>query len=46
VQFHIRADGPRSQWALDTLPIFTTGSLLDADEVLTPELTEEIRCAF
>jgi glycosyltransferase involved in cell wall biosynthesis len=48
VQFHYRGGWPKKrQWALDTLPMAHDWTLLlDADEVLTPELTEEIRSAI
>jgi len=48
VQFHYQGGWPKKrQWALDTLPIVHDWILLlDADEVLTPEFTEEIRCAI
>jgi glycosyltransferase involved in cell wall biosynthesis len=46
-QFHYRGGWPKKrQWAMDTLPIAHDWILLlDADEVLTPELTNEIRSA-
>jgi glycosyltransferase involved in cell wall biosynthesis len=45
VQFHYPGGWPKKrQWAMDTLPIaYEWILLLDADEVLTPELAEEIR---
>ncbi|HYM79341.1 MAG TPA: glycosyltransferase family 2 protein [Candidatus Dormibacteraeota bacterium] len=45
VQFHYQGGWPKKrQWAMDTLPLaFDWVFLIDADEVLTPELTEEIR---
>jgi glycosyltransferase involved in cell wall biosynthesis len=45
VQFHYQGGWPKKrQWAMNTLPIaYAWILLLDADEVLTPELTEEIR---
>jgi len=48
VQFHYRGGWPKKrQWAMDTLPFaFDWILLLDADEVLTPELAEEIRIAI
>ena len=48
VQFHYQGGWPKKrQWALDTLPIaYDWILLLDADEVLTPELGEEIRSAI
>lgn len=48
IQFHYAGGWPKKrQWAMDTLSL--TGDwilLLDADEVLTPELVEEIRRAL
>jgi len=48
VQFHYQGGWPKKrQWAMNTLPIaYDWILLLDADEVLTPELTEEIRLAI
>jgi glycosyltransferase involved in cell wall biosynthesis len=48
VQFHYAGGWPKKrQWAMDTLPLaYDWILLLDADEVLTPELTEEIRRAL
>jgi glycosyltransferase involved in cell wall biosynthesis len=48
VQFHYRGGWPKKrQWAMDTLPIAHNWILLlDADEVLTAELTNEIRSAI
>jgi glycosyltransferase involved in cell wall biosynthesis len=48
VQFHYRGGWPKKrQWAMDTLPLtFDWILLLDADEVLTPELKAEIRQAI
>jgi glycosyltransferase involved in cell wall biosynthesis len=48
VQFHYRGGWPKKrQWAMDTLPIANGWIfLLDADEVITPELAEEIRLAI
>jgi glycosyltransferase involved in cell wall biosynthesis len=48
VQFHYRGGWPKKrQWAIDSLPITEDWILLlDADEVLTAELTEEIRSAI
>src|SRR5580658_8627540 len=48
VQFHYQGGWPKKrQWAMDTLPLaFEWVLLLDADEVLTPELGEEIRRAL
>ena len=45
VQFHYAGGWPKKrQWAMDTLPLaYDWILLLDADEVLTPDLTEEIR---
>ena len=48
VQFHYQGGWPKKrQWAMNTLPIACDWILLlDADEVLTPGLTEEIRTAI
>jgi glycosyltransferase involved in cell wall biosynthesis len=48
VQFHYQGGWPKKrQWAMNTLPIAHEWILLlDADEILTPELTEEIRAAI
>jgi len=48
VQFHYQGGWPKKrQWAMDTLPIaYEWILLLDADEVLTPALAEEIRVAI
>ena len=48
VQFHYPGGWPKKrQWAMDTLPLANEWILLlDADEVLTPELTAEIRRAI
>lgn len=48
VQFHYQGGWPKKrQWAMDTLPIENDWILLlDADEIVTPELTEEIRLAI
>ena len=48
VQFHYAGGWPKKrQWAMDTLPLaFDWILLLDADEVLTPELREEMRRAI
>jgi glycosyltransferase involved in cell wall biosynthesis len=48
VQFHCQGGWPKKrQWAMDTLPlVYEWILLLDADEVLTPELTSEIRRAI
>jgi len=48
VQFHYLGGWPKKrQWAIDTLPFaYEWILLLDADEVLTPALAEEIRLAI
>jgi len=48
VQFHYQGGWPKKrQWAMNTVPIaYDWILLLDADEVLTPELAEEIRLAI
>jgi glycosyltransferase involved in cell wall biosynthesis len=48
LQFHYAGGWPKKrQWAMDTLPFaFDWILLLDADEVMTPELVEEIRHAL
>ena len=48
VQFHYSGGWPKKrQWAMNTLPLAHDWILLlDADEVLTSELTEEIRSAI
>ena len=48
VQFHYQGGWPKKrQWAMNTLPFAHDWILLlDADEVLTPELAEEIRGAI
>jgi glycosyltransferase involved in cell wall biosynthesis len=48
VQFHYRGGWPKKrQWAMDTLPIVRDWILLlDADEVITQELAEEISIAI
>ena len=48
VQFHYSGGWPKKrQWAMDTLPLaYDWVLLLDADEVLMPELAEEIRQAI
>ena len=48
VQFYYAGGWPKKrQWAMDTLPLAHDWILLlDADEVLTPELVEEIRRAL
>ena len=47
VQFHYQGGWPKKrQWAIDTLPLTHDWVLLlDADEVVTPELVQEIRQA-
>src|SRR6202158_3774482 len=47
VQFHYAGGWPKKrQWAMETLPLaYDWILLLDADEVLTPELMQEIRRA-
>ena len=48
VQFHYAGGWPKKrQWAMDTLPLaYDWILLLDADEVLSPELANEIRDAI
>jgi glycosyltransferase involved in cell wall biosynthesis len=48
VQFYYHGGWPKKrQWAMDTLPLaYDWVLLLDADEILTPELTSEIREAI
>src|ERR1700759_5461831 len=48
VQFHYQGGWPKKrQWAMDTLPLaYDWILLLDADEVLTPELSAEIQRAI
>jgi glycosyltransferase involved in cell wall biosynthesis len=48
VQFHYQGGWPKKrQWAMETLPLaYDWILLLDADEVLTRELAEEIRAAM
>lgn len=48
VQFHYSGGWPKKrQWAMGTLPlVYDWILLLDADEVLTPELSEEIQRAI
>jgi glycosyltransferase involved in cell wall biosynthesis len=48
VQFHYQGGWPKKrQWAMDTLPLsYDWILLLDADEVLTPHLAEEICSAI
>lgn len=45
VQFHYQGGWPKKrQWAMESLPLaYDWILLIDADEALTPELTEEIR---
>ena len=45
VQFHYNGGWPKKrQWALDSLPLtFDWVLLLDADEIVTPQLAKEIR---
>jgi glycosyltransferase involved in cell wall biosynthesis len=47
VQFHYHGGWPKKrQWAMDTLPLaYDWVLLLDADEILSPELAKEIRQA-
>jgi glycosyltransferase involved in cell wall biosynthesis len=47
-QFHYQGGWPKKrQWAMNTLPIaYDWVLLLDADELLTPELSEEIHSAI
>jgi glycosyltransferase involved in cell wall biosynthesis len=47
-QFHYQGGWPKKrQWAINTLPMaYEWILLLDADEVLTPELSEEIRSSI
>lgn len=47
VQFHYRGGWPKKrQWAMDTLPFANDWILLlDADEIVTPDLAAEIRAA-
>src|SRR5271154_1877281 len=47
-QFHYHGGWPKKrQWAMDTLPLaYDWILLLDADEVLSPALAEEIRLAL
>jgi glycosyltransferase involved in cell wall biosynthesis len=47
VQFHYRGGWPKKrQWAMDALPLaYDWILLMDADEALTPELTDEIKQA-
>ena len=48
VQFHYQGGWPKKrQWAIDELPFqFDWIFLIDADEVLPPELAEEIRASI
>ena len=48
VQFHYRGGWPKKrQWAMDSLPLSNQWIfLVDADEVLTPDLADEIREAI
>ncbi|MBZ5653939.1 MAG: glycosyltransferase family 2 protein [Acidobacteriia bacterium] len=48
IQFHYAGGWPKKrQWAMDTLPLaYDWILLLDADEVLTPELADEIQKAI
>jgi glycosyltransferase involved in cell wall biosynthesis len=48
VQFHYQGGWPKKrQWAMDTLPLaYDWILLIDADEVLTPELAGEIRATI
>ncbi len=48
IQFHYQGGWPKKrQWAINTLPIAHDWVLLlDADEILTPELAQEIRSAI
>src|SRR5208337_3285666 len=48
VQFHYQGGWPKKrQWAMNTLPLaYDWTLLLDADEVLTPELSKEISSAI
>ena len=48
VQFHYQGGWPKKrQWTMDTLPLaYDWILLLDADEVLTPELSQEIYSAI
>src|SRR5271169_6555463 len=48
VQFHYQGGWPKKrQWAMNTLPLACDWILLlDADEILTPELAEEMRSAI
>ncbi len=48
VQFHYEGGWPKKrQWAMDSLPLaYDWVFIVDADEALTPELTDEIRTAI
>lgn len=48
IQFHYRGGWPKKrQWAMETLPLaYDWILLMDADEVLTPQLSAEIRQAI
>jgi glycosyltransferase involved in cell wall biosynthesis len=48
IQFHYCGGWPKKrQWAVDTLPLaYEWILLLDADEIVTSELAQEIRCAI
>jgi glycosyltransferase involved in cell wall biosynthesis len=48
IQFHYQGGWPKKrQWAIDSLPFaYDWILLIDADEALTPELTQEIRQAI
>ena len=48
IQFHYAGGWPKKrQWAIDTLPLaYEWILLLDADEVLTPELADEIQATI
>ena len=48
VQFHYQGGWPKKrQWAMNTLPVaYDWILLLDADEVLTPDLADEIRSSI
>ena len=48
VQFHYQGGWPKKrQWAIESLPLaYDWIFLLDADEAMTPELSDEIRCAI
>jgi len=48
VQFHYQGGWPKKrQWAMESLPLaYDWIFLVDADEAMSPQLTEEIRCAI